>query len=80
MPKGRCNRFDYFFNISYMCNWGDDKKTTKAYEHHESTAYQHAEKYVEELLKSPKTAEFPSFRERQGHVVTNGLGGYTINS
>ena len=54
MPKGRCNRFNYFFSISYMCNWGDDKKTAKAYEHYESTAYQHAEKYVKELLKSPK--------------------------
>ena len=54
MPKGRCSRFDYFFSISYMCNWGDDKKKPKAYEHHESTVYQHTEKYIKKLLKSPK--------------------------
>ena len=72
MPKGRCSRFNYSFSISYMCNWGDDKKTAKTCEHYESTPYQHAEKYVQKLLKSPKTAEFPNFRELQGHVVRNG--------
>lgn len=44
-------------------------------------AYNYAEKYVKEYLKSPSTAEFPSTREKVAHTHYNSSASiYRINS
>lgn len=45
------------------------------------TAYNFAEDYIKDnLLKSPSSAEFPSFLDKEGHVSYLGPGKYRISS
>ena len=43
-------------------------------------AYNYAEGFVEKMLKSPSTAEFPGVIEKDKHITDLGEGKYKINS
>jgi len=43
-------------------------------------AYEYAEQFVKKGLKSPSTAKFPSYSEKEGQITDLGGGEYRINS
>lgn len=43
-------------------------------------AYNYAEDFIEQRLKSPSTAEFPGVSEKDSHITDLGGGEYQINS
>lgn len=44
------------------------------------TAYNYAEGFVKQRLKSPSTAKFPGTFEKEKHIIENGTNEYLINS
>jgi len=59
----------------------EPEKSTKAIDNHSpGLAYITIEKLVKRDLKSPKTAEFPSYKEKLKHTKYIGSNTYKINS
>jgi hypothetical protein len=62
--------------IFYFIGSGDNSETNPT----KLLAYSYAEDFVEQKLKSPSTAEFPSGSEKSSHIKDLGKGEYKITS
>jgi hypothetical protein len=49
-------------------------------EHSKMVAYNYAEDYIEQTLKSPSTAKFPGIFQKKKHTTSLGDGKYRISS
>ena len=66
-----------FIFLAFGSGDSDNSTTT---EHSKFLAYNYAEDFIEQRLKSPSTAEFPGVSEKDGHITNLGGGEYQINS
>lgn len=65
--------------IFFAFGSGDSDSSTST-EHSNFLAYNYAEDFIEQRLKSPSTAEFPGVSEKNNHITDLGGGEYQINS
>lgn len=68
--------FILFSIFSYYLNEGDTDTVTYS----KSLAYNYAEDFVKEKLKSPSTAKFPGLLDRDKHIAKTSEGVYKIYS
>lgn len=66
-----------FIFFAFGSGDSDGSSTT---EHSKFLAYNYAEDFIEQRLKSPSTAEFPGVSEKDRHITDLGGGEYQINS
>jgi hypothetical protein len=66
-----------FFIIGFF---GDDSSSDSTNSTNNFLAYNYAEDFVKQKLKSPSTAIFPGISEKNEHIIDLGSGKYKINS
>jgi len=66
--------------ILFAFGSGDSDDSSSSVEPSKFLAYNYAEDFIEQRLKSPSTAEFPGVSEKNGHITDLGGGEYQINS
>jgi len=66
-----------FFIIGFF---GDDSSSDSTNSTNNFLAYNYAEDFVKQKLKSPSTAIFPGVSEKNEHIIDLGSGKYKINS
>ena len=59
---------------------GESDDSSSSVEPSKFLAYNYAEDFIEQRLKSPSTAEFPGVSEKDSHITDLGGGKYQINS
>ena len=68
------------FAFIFLAFGSDDDNSSSSTDTNKILAYNYAEDFVKQRLKSPSTAEFPSLFEKADHITELGNEEYRINS
>jgi hypothetical protein len=68
------------FAFIFLAFGSDDDNSSSSTETNKMLAYNYAEDFVKQRLKSPSTAEFPGLFEKADHITELGNDEYRINS
>jgi hypothetical protein len=80
------NKLPHLFSVItiaifiFLAFGSGDSDGSSSTEHSKFLAYNYAEDFIEQRLKSPSTAEFPGVSEKDRHITDLGGGEYQINS
>jgi hypothetical protein len=66
--------------IFFAFGSGDNESSSSSSENNKMLAYNYAEDFIAQRLKSPSTAKFPGIFEKNKHISDLGGGKYRINS
>lgn len=68
------------FAFIFIAFGSDDDNSSSSADTNKMLAYNYAEDFVKQRLKSPSTAEFPGLFEKADHITELGNEEYRINS
>ncbi len=68
------------FTFIFLAFGSEDNNSSSSTETNKMLAYNYAEHFVKQRLKSPSTAEFPGIFEKADHITELGNDEYLINS
>ena len=68
------------FTFIFIAFGSDDDNSSSSTETNKMLAYNYAEDFVKQRLKSPSTAEFPGLFEKADHITELGNDEYLISS